>query len=70
MPRRRRQKSAAAELRLDVLQAVVAGVAAAELELDLAGQQVELVVHHQDLLAAAILKKRASAATDLPDRFM
>ena len=43
---------AAAELGVDVVQAVVAGVAAAELELDLAGQQVELVVRDQDLLAA------------------
>ena len=34
---------------MDVLQAVVAGVRAAELELDLAGQQVELVVDDEDL---------------------
>ena len=50
MPRRRRQKSALPELRLDVLQAVVAGVAAAELELHLARQQVEFVVHDEDLV--------------------
>ena len=42
----------AAELGLDVLQAVVSRVAAAELELGLAGQQVELVVGDEDLVAA------------------
>ena len=41
---------AAAELGVDVLQAVVAGVRAAELELDLARHQVELVVDDEDLL--------------------
>jgi hypothetical protein len=41
---------AGAQLRVDVAQAVVAGVAAAELELGLAGHHVEFVVHHQDLL--------------------
>ena len=41
---------AGAQLRVDVAQAVVAGVAAAELELGLAGHDVELVVHHQDLV--------------------
>ena len=40
---------AGAQLRMDVAQAVVAGVAAAELELGLARHHVEFVVHHQDL---------------------
>ncbi len=39
-----------AQLRLDVAQSVVAGVSAAELHLRLAGLQVELVVHDEDLL--------------------
>ncbi len=41
---------AGAQLGVDVAQAVVAGVAAAELELGLAGNDVELVVCHQDFL--------------------
>jgi ferredoxin len=53
-------RSPACPAGVDVLQAVVAGRAAAELQLGLAGRQVELVVHDQDL-AGAILKKRASA---------
>jgi len=54
---------------VDVAQAVVAGVAAAELQLRLPRNHVELVVGHQDFLGW-ILKNLASAATDLPDRFM
>ena len=62
---------AAAELGVDVLQAVVARRAtAAELELDLAGHQIELVVRRRGSRCGSILKKRASAATDLPERFM
>ncbi|OQV66812.1 hypothetical protein AK51_01500 [Serratia nematodiphila DZ0503SBS1] len=38
-----------AELVLDVLQAVVATVAAAELDFGHAGRQIQLVVRHQDL---------------------
>ena len=46
----------------------MAGGRAALLQLTWPGE-VELVVHDEDL-AGSILKKRASAATDLPDRFM
>ena len=50
MPRRSRQNSGVPSCARDVAQAVVAGDAAAELHLRLAGQEVELVVHDQDLL--------------------
>ena len=59
----------AAELRLDILQAVVAGMAAAALELDLARQQVELVVDDEHLVGRD-LEEACQRATDLPDRFM
>jgi hypothetical protein len=47
-----------AQLGVDVAQAVVAGVAAAELELDLAGHEVQLVVHHQDFLGLDLEEAR------------
>src|SRR5712692_1519069 len=43
-------KAVGAELRGDVLQAVVAGDAAAELELCRARREIELVVHDEDFL--------------------
>ena len=58
---------AAAQLGVDVAQAVVAGVAAAALELGLAGDKSS---RRDDEILRLDLKKRASAATDLPDRFM
>jgi hypothetical protein len=54
---------------MDVAQAVVAGVAAAELELGLARHHIELVVDHQDFIGLD-LEESVPAPTDLPDRFM
>ena len=53
----------------DVLQAVVPGDAAAELELRLAGRQIELVVHDQDLVGLDREEAR-ERRTALPDAFM
>jgi hypothetical protein len=58
-----------AELRLDVLQAVVTRGAAAELQLGLPGIRSSSSWTTR-ISSGAILKKRASADTDLPDRFM
>ena len=55
---------------MDVLQAVVAGVRAALLQLDLAGREIELVVGDEDLRRLDLEEARESAATDLPERFM
>ena len=49
---------AAAELGVDVAQAVVAGMTAALLELELAGFQVELVMRDQDLLGRDLEETR------------
>ena len=50
MPMRRRQKSCVPSCAAMSLQAVVAGDAAAELELHRARREVELVVRDQDLV--------------------
>jgi hypothetical protein len=48
----------AAELGMDVAQAVVAGMAAVELELGLAGRDIELVVCDQNFLRGDFVKAR------------
>ena len=50
-----------AEVRDDVLQSVVAGRAAAALQLDTARRQVELVVHDQDLVRQDLVEPRQRA---------
>ena len=55
-----------AELRGDVAQAVVAGDAAAELHLRLAGQEIELVVDDEDFVGRD--REEARAAADRPAR--
>src|SRR5690606_41633576 len=44
------------EGRLDVAQAIMAGMAASLLDLDLARQQIQLVVQHQDLLGLQLVE--------------
>ena len=65
MPMRSRQKSGA-QVRGDVLQTVVASHAATLLEPDLAGRQVELVVHHQYLRWRDLVE--LARAPEPPDR--
>ena len=59
----------AAQRRLDVLQAVVAGVPAALLEFHLAGHKVQLVMQHQHGLGRELVEA-CQRADRLAERFM
>jgi hypothetical protein len=52
-----------AQLGMDIAQAVVAAMAAAELELDHAGLEVQLVMHDQDFLGLDLEEARQCLPT-------